>query len=233
MNAHRRLAIVAGIMFIVATVANVASAAMVSPILNATDYLTQVSVDQTRVLVSALLEFVGGVACTGIALALFPVLRPHNEGLALGAVAFRTIEGALYVLIAVCLTVLVTISREGLASSDQAGALVLATRDALGPVGVLTFGLGGLMYYLVFFRTRLIPLWLSVWGLIGVVLVMASAVLVMLGAIDNFSTAQIALAAPIGLQEMVLAVYLIAKGFRAAPVASEPARRPRVQPAAS
>jgi hypothetical protein len=227
MYATRTFAVAAGILFIIATVANVVGVGVVSSILSAPDYLSRIAANETTVLVSALLIFIGGVACPGIALALYPVLRLQSEGLELGSVAFRTIEGALYILIVVCQLVLVSLSREAATATDSAayevpGDLVKAARDWLAPVAVLTFGLGALMYYWVFFVSRLIPRWLSGWGLVGIVLVMASGVLVMLRVIDGFSTTQIVLAAPIAVQEMVLAVWLIAKGFSRPGVAADP-----------
>ena len=69
------------------------------------------------------------------------------------------------------------------------------------------------MYYLVFYRSRLIPAWLSVWGIAGVVLLMVAAVLVIFGAIGPLSPVRSLSPLPIGVQEMVLAVWLIVKGF--------------------
>jgi hypothetical protein len=99
----------------------------------------------------------------------------------------------------------------------------MAARDSLGQVAVLTFGLGGLMYYWVFYRSRLVPRWLSAWGLVAVTSVMVSGLLVMLGLVESFSPPQLVLALPIAVQEMVLAVWLIAKGFNPRAVASAPA----------
>jgi hypothetical protein len=94
------------------------------------------------------------------------------------------------------------------------GRTLLAQYHGLADVGLLlAFGLGGLAYYVVFFRSKLIPDWLSVWGIVGVVLLMVAAVLVVYGVVAPLSVGQVALAAPIGLQEMVLAVWLIVKGF--------------------
>jgi deazaflavin-dependent oxidoreductase (nitroreductase family) len=240
MNTDRRIAVVAGVAFIIATVAQLAGVALYAPILNAPDYLTKISANESQVLLGTFLYFIGAVACTGIALALYPVLRRYNEGLALGSVAFRTIEGALYVLSAVGLMLLVTLSREFVtagapASSayDVQGVLLKAGRDWLGPVAVLTFGLGGLMYYLVFYQSRLVPRWLSAWGLVAIALVMVSGLLVMLRLTEPLSTTQVVLALPIAVQEMVLAVWLIAKGFNPSAIVAESAGRASMPRAAA
>ena len=157
-------------------------------------------------------------------------MRKHNEGLALGSVGFRLIEEALYIGIVVCLLLLVTLSQESatagaVASSayEVPAALLMAARDLLGEVAVLAFGLGALMYYWVFHQSRLVPRWLSAWGLVAIALVMVSGLLVMLGLTAPMSTTQIVLALPIFLQEMVLAVWLIAKGFNPSAIAPESA----------
>jgi len=86
--------------------------------------------------------------------------------------------------------------------------------------GLLAFGLGALMYYYIFYQTRLVPRWLSGWGLIGIILIIVISMLVMFRVIAPMSTTQIVLAVPIGLQEMVLAVWLIVKGFNPSAIAS-------------
>ena len=230
MNTNRRIAVVAGVAFLIATIAQMVGVALVSPILGAPDYLAEISANEDRVLFGALFQFIGGVACTGIALALYPVLRMHNHGLAMGSVGFRTIEGVFHGLIAVCWLLLVTLSQEaakaaapGSSAYAVPGALLMAGPDWLAPLALLVFGLGALCYNWVFYQSRLIPRWLSAWGLVAIVMVMVSGLLVMLGLIDGFSTPQLVLAAPIGVQEMVLAVWLIAKGFNPTAIAAQSA----------
>jgi len=231
MDSNRRFAVAAGVLFIIATVADVISRLVfVQPILGAPDHLAGISANQGQVLLGALFLVIGAAAAAGIAIALYPVLKQHDEGLALGSVGFRLIEGALYLGIVVCLLVLVAVSRESAnagapASSAYvaAAALVMAARDSLGEVAVLAFGLGALMYYGVFYRSRLVPRWLSAWGLVAIASVMVSGVLVMLGLVAPMSTPQLVLALPIAVQEMVLAVWLIARGFDQSAIAAEPA----------
>ena len=228
MNSNRRFAVAAGVLFIIATVADVISrVVLLQPILGAPDYLAGISAHEGQVLLGALFLAIGAAAAAGIAIALYPVLKQHDEGLALGSVGFRLIEGALYLGIVVCLLVLVAVSRESAnagapASSAYvaAAALVMAARNSLGEVAVLAFGLGALMYYGVFYRSRLVPRWLSAWGLVAIASVMVSGVLVMLRLTEPMSTTQVVLALPIFLQEMVLAAWLIAKGFDPRVVAS-------------
>ena len=77
------------------------------------------------------------------------------------------------------------------------------------------FLIGASMFYLVLFRAKLVPRWLSTWGLLAVI---PDLVLLFLGL---FSTADVStgstlgtvLEIPLALQEMVLAVWLITKGF--------------------
>jgi len=234
MGTSRTIAVATGVLFIIATLGGLASTAILTPILSAPDYLTRISANENQVLLGALFQFIGGAACPAIAIALYPVLRRHNEGLALGSVGFRLIEGALYVLIVICLLLLVTLSHEAVRAGAPAssaiqvpGVLLMAARDWLGPVSaVLTFGLGALMYYWVFYRSRLVPRWLAGWGLVGATLLTVSGLLVMFRVAAPLGTTQTVLAIPIAVQEMVLAVWLIAKGFNPSAIAAEPGGDP-------
>jgi hypothetical protein len=86
--------------------------------------------------------------------------------------------------------------------------------------GTLAFYPAGLMYYLVFYRSRLIPRWLSGWGIVAVAMGFTASILVVFQVVEPMTTPQIVLNLPIFLQEMVLAVWLIAKGFDPSAIAS-------------
>jgi hypothetical protein len=230
MNTTRSTARTVGVLFIVATVLGVLGTSLSRPILGAPDYLTRVSASAGTVTMGALLEVIAALACAGIAIGLYPVLRKHHEGLALGAVGFRLIETVFYVVAVLGLLSLLTLSEEFVkasvsdgASFQASGALLLAARKWAGELGVVAFALGGLSYYYAFFQSRLIPRWLSGWGVLGVTLSLATALLVILGQMPPLSTAFIVMNVPIGLQEQVLAVWLIVKGFSPAAVAARPA----------
>ncbi|MGZ3612037.1 MAG: DUF4386 family protein, partial [Ktedonobacteraceae bacterium] len=90
-----------------------------------------------------------------------------------------------------------------------------------GNVGsVLAFCIGASCYYLIFYQTKLVPRWLSVWGLLGAALLLVAILMVMFQIIEPLSTPQVLLAFPIAVQEMVLAVWLLVRGFNASALAS-------------
>jgi hypothetical protein len=228
MNLYRNNAISAGILFIIATGADILSSQFLGPI-TATNYLVSVSANGGLVGIGALLLFIGGAAATGIAISLYPVLRKFNGGLALGSVGFRTFEGVLR-FVAVCtLLSLITLSQQFVKAGapdssyfQTLGVLLYAGYRWVGNVGaLLAFSIGCLLYYIIFYRTKLVPRWLSVWGLVAAILAMLSCVLAMVGLIAPFGTEQVVLALPMLPQEMVLAVWLIVKGFNPSVIASK------------
>jgi hypothetical protein len=200
--------------------------------INTPNYLVSVSANGNQVTIGALLALVAAFASASIAISLYPVLRKPHESLALGAVGFRLVEGVFYIAGMMCLLTLLTLSREFVKAGAPAssyfqtlGAVLLAGYHWVGNVGsLLAFGLGALMYYYIFFRTRLVPRWLSGWGLVGAALIMVAGALVLFGLIGPLSAPQVVLALPIAVQEMVFAVWLIAKGFDSSAIAAEPAR---------
>jgi len=230
MNTNKKTARVAGVLFILATAASLAGAGVLGSALEAPDFLSSISMDGNRLLVSALLSFVAACASSGIAIALYPVLRKYNEGLALGSVGFRLIEGVFYTVGALCLLSLLSLSRQPASGQAAAyvgiaGHLLLTAKDLAGFIfGVMAFCIGAGLYYVVFYRSRLIPRWLSAWGFIALGLLF-SAVLITLFDGEPYSVSGnlVFLAVPIALQEMVLAVWLIVKGFNASAIVSLPA----------
>jgi hypothetical protein len=219
--ADRKRAIVAGILFILATGMGFVGDGILGDRLRDPDLLGAIRADRSWLILAVLAKFCGAAASAGIAMSLYPVLRRHAEGLALGAVCFRLIEGAFYLISSLCRLSLVPLAAEftkaGSASAGHArelGALTLAIGDWAGfGLAVIAFCVGASMYYYVFFRTRLVPRWLSLWGFLALALLLAMLILNMLEGTIKPSGIRLVLAAPIAIQEMVLAVWLIAKGF--------------------
>jgi hypothetical protein len=218
MDWSRRAALSAGLLFITATVTSVVGTGLSRPFVTAPDYLGRVSAHASQVTAGALFEFIAAAASAGIAISLYPVLRKWHAGLALGSVVFRTMEALMYTVGVVGLLSLLRLSqqftRAGVAdraSLQAIGDSLLGARDQATLAGVLAFSLGALMYYYLFYQSRLVPRWLSGWGLVAILLTIA-ACLVAWFSQRPLTTYTIVLL-PIAVQEMVLAVWLIAKGF--------------------
>jgi uncharacterized protein DUF4386 len=222
MNTDRKIATIAGTLFIVATGGSLLGTSFTGPLLDTPDYLKRMSSNGNQVIIGALLSFIAAATSSGIAMSLYPALKKYNEGLALAAVGFRLIEGVFYIVGDICLLSLFAVSQEFVNAGGQdastfqtIGHLLLTTRDLAGFVfAVIAFCLGALMYYYVFYRSKLVPQWLSVWGLIAVMLLLSAVLLTLFdGEPFSISGNLILLALPIALQEMVLAIWLIVKGI--------------------
>ena len=232
-DSNKKTARVAGALFITATAASILSTPFLSP-LNSPNYLTTLSASQNQTLIGVFLAFIGAAASASIAISLYPVLKKHNQSLSLGAVGFRLLEAVSYIVGIILLILLLSLSQEFV----QAGAPTSSYFQTLGVVLLAGYhwasyrgGPAGFFFrrydvLLVFYKTKLVPRWLSVWGLIGAALHTLSSLLVMFNIIGAFSTAQIVLNLPfIGVQEMVLAVWLIVKGFNSSAITSGAEKR--------
>src|SRR3989304_9426893 len=228
----RKTAAVVGVLFILGTVPALLSLPLASNTVSAPDHLTAISTNEGQMIIFTAVKFIMGIACAGIGLALYPILKKYHEGVAFGAAGFRVIEGALHVVGALLYVVLLALSQEFVKAGAPASSY-FQTADVLINTGIgwfrdaanlLTFGIGALMYYVVFYQYRLVPRWLTFWGLLGITLNIISALLVMFHLLPPFGTILIVLLMPILPQELVLAVWLIAKGFNPSAVASGAAR---------
>jgi uncharacterized protein DUF4386 len=215
MRSRDARATTAGVLFIAATATSLVATALRGSLLNGPGFLAAVALHQDRLLAAALFQLLAAFTSAAIAVTLYPVLRQHAAATALGSVAFRLIEGVFYALSAMGTLILVSLSGQltAGASAHASADLVRDLRDAASCVGVLAFCTGATLYYLIFYRSQLIPRWLSLWGLAGTVLCLTAGLLVLFQSIAVLSGTQVVLSLPLGVQEMVLAVWLIVKGF--------------------
>jgi hypothetical protein len=223
MDSHRRSALTAGVLFITATVATLLGTAIEQPVLSGADYLSRVSGNSNLVAAGGLLELIAAGTSVGIAISLYPVLQKWSAGPALGSVVFRAIEAVMYTVGAVGLLSLFTVSQlfTNAALSERVplqaiGDSLLGVRQEAVLAGVFAFCLGALMYYVVFYQSRLIPRWLAGWGIVGALMLLVACLLALFS--RNAVTTYTVLIVPIAVQEMVLAVWLIARGFRSSAV---------------
>ena len=230
MKPHKNSARIVGVLYIIGTVAGVLSVVFTGPVQNASDYLVSVPANETRLVIGALCVLVMGLALAMVPVMMFPISKKHHETLALGYVVFRgALETVTYMATVIGWLFLIKLSQVYVqpdapdAANFQAWGPLLLEAEAMSAVTTVVFILGALMFYYVLYRSKLVPRWISGWGLIAAVPYLAAGFFVMFGLVDHMSTVDAVLRIPLGIQEMVLAVWLIVKGFNPSAIAVESA----------
>jgi len=221
MGSTRKIAMIVGVLFIVAMLLAMTNQYLLGLSISDPDYLATVSANENQVLIGVLLALTMTASVVGISIMMFPIFKKHSESLALGYVGVRVFEGFFDAVGAIIPLLLITLSQEFVnAGAPDAtyfqtlGALLIAVKDWTLVVVPIVFGLGALVFYYLSYQLKLIPRWLIVWGFIGAILVLAY------GLLGMFGDSLFVLALPITVQEMVLAVWLIVKGFNPSAIAS-------------
>ncbi len=220
MNSNRRIAIIVGILFIIATAALFAEP-LYKPILNSPDYLDIIYSNRAIFITGILLESIMIPAMFLIPIFLFPILKKRNKILAIGYVVFRSFEAVLIGIAEISKLSLVNLSRDYLNKGDldasyfqDVGSLIQSRLYWVNTDGVLyvvVFAIGALILYSALYKSKLVPRFISGWGFIASITILIG---VILSTYTNLSpTIAILLIAPIAVQEMVMAVWLIVKGF--------------------
>ncbi len=231
MDSNRKAAIIVGVLFIIATVAPIVSVVPLSVVPlgflgseGDPDYLTAISENENQVIVGALLWLAMTASVVAIPIVMFPILRKHSEGLALGYVGARIFEGFFDAANVMSLLLLLSLSREFVTAGapvashfQTSGALLLAAIDWGSLLLDLAWLLSVPVFNYVLYQSKLIPRWLSVWGLAGGALWLATWPVRMFGLSPPILEI---FALPIAAQEMILAVWLIVKGFNPSAIAS-------------
>ncbi|WP_372676268.1 MULTISPECIES: DUF4386 domain-containing protein [unclassified Brevibacillus] len=216
-NAGRRSAIMTGVLLIAGLITGICS---VVPVIDGADYLVMASPNENQVLLGAFFQLLMIVAYVGIPVLVYPLLSKHHKGLALGSVAFGIIAGVFIILGVIILLLLLTVSHEfakigtlHVSYFQTLGGLLREGRDLVNHVATtLAFVLAMFLFNYIFYQTRLVPRWLSVWGLIGSTLSIVVSLLFMIRFI-GLDTTYMVLNIPIAFQQLALAIWLIMKGF--------------------
>ena len=218
MNSNRKRTIIAGSLYIVGTVAGVLS---MSTAVDSPNYLVKASVNANQVLSSSLFQFIMTIAYLGFTITLYPILRKHMESLALGFLSFRIVAAVLNIFGFLFLLLLLSLSQQYVKAGTQylsyfqiLGDLLRTGRDIINHVAMIfAASVGGLMFYLLLFKTKLVPRWLSLWGFIGTMFTIFASLLVMFKMIDIITSIYLVLNLPLVIIEIVVAIWFIAKGF--------------------
>jgi hypothetical protein len=229
MKSARTTAIIVGSLFLISYLGVIAGGAFLEPLINAPDYLAQVYPNRAQMVLGVLFEFLNAAAIVGIAALLFPILKPHGEGLAIGYVGFRVIEAVVSILVSLSPLPLIELSQQYIQAGapdasyfQTVGTVLLAERSWASQMLTVFFALAALVLYYLLFRSKLLPRFIPIWGFLAVASVILANVLPVPDMAEGFHPAQL-LVLPIVLNELFLALWLIVKGFRPAALAAESA----------
>lgn len=241
MNTYRMNAVMAGALYFLGTVFGVVGGIIGGDVLlslisgaplRGVDMLSLVAANSSRLTGGAFLTLMMGIALVGMTVFLYPVIRRDSEELALGMLLFRgAIEGTSYVIWTLGILTMIALGNEYVATGADSAALrsmgtvLYQFLDIGGAVGPIVFLLGATCLYISFYRTRLIPRWLTVWGLIGVAPYMAYALLHLFHMDNGIGFYLQMVLAP---QEIVMGLWLVIKGFNPSAITPAPARQPAV-----
>jgi hypothetical protein len=215
----RKTAVLVGLLFLIATVTFLVADALIVGVLERPDYLAGASADADALTTAALLAFADGVAIVGIAVLLFPLLKRHSEPLALGYVGFRVAElAAVLVYLAAPLLVIELADRLRDGAVDASASRTLgALFQAQHSVSIMTIYLftsvAGAILAILLYRSRLIPRPIAILGTIGYPVLLVGSILAMFDLTDVTRGAGLLAVVPGGLFELILPIWLLAKGF--------------------
>ena len=219
MTSTRKTALVAGIFYII-TFISIPTLALYGPVTKHRDWILG-SGGHTAVLTGGLLEVIVALAGIGTAVTLYPVLRRQNEGLALGFVASRLLEGAMIFAGVVSLLSLVTLRHNpgGASALVTIGASHVAVYNWTFLLGQSTMpAINAILLGTLLYKSRLVPRALPVLGLIGAPLLFAADIATFFGGIGQHSSLALLGALPVAAWEFSLGVWLVVKGFKPSPI---------------
>jgi len=219
MSSNKKIYRIAGILIILGIIAGILS---IVPSVESVNFLEEVYPNRNQVLTGAIFQFFLVPIYIGFSLILYQVLSNYNKTFAIGFVGFRIMAGVFQLIGIILLPICILLSQKYLAQTtsdlvfyETAGEMLQLFRDLTNHLGViLATGLGNLLLYYIFYKGKHIPVWLSLWGIIGNTLIMLASFLILFQLIEVVSTEYGIMTIPLVLQEVVLAIWLIVKGLK-------------------
>ena len=219
MNSDKRTAVIVGVLFIIATAFLFVGDSFYGPVLDTPDFLQKAYPNRLSATIGILIEFSCIISIALIPVFAYPVLSRHSKTLALAYIVFRLFEAVLFMLVDITKLSLIKVSEIHLAADNvntsltaNIGAVIQGWNEWAWVFYVLIFACGGFILYTALYQSKLLPRWISVWGLIAQALMVSSAVLAMFEVLLPDAIFAL-LVIPIAVQEMVMAIWLIVKGF--------------------
>ncbi len=220
MNIYRRTALIVGILFIIGTLSGILAGVVTASIRVDLTYPLNIFTNETQWIIGSFFVLLMGLSLSMIPVLLYPIFKKHNEVLAFGSVLFRGIfEQVGEILYVISILLLLTVSeiygKTG-AADQSLGSMLIAAGHWIQNINGIIFSVGTLMMFILFYQTKLIPRWLSGWGIVGAVLYPIAYIMSMFSPLHLAPDIGVGiglLLIPTAIQEIVFGVWVIVKGF--------------------
>ncbi|MDW7692651.1 DUF4386 domain-containing protein [Flammeovirgaceae bacterium SG7u.111] len=215
---NKHISRIAGALIILGIIIGILS---IVPSVESNKFLDEIYPNKDQVLTGAIFQFLLVPIYVGFSLLLHPILKQYSNTLSIGFIGFRFMAATFQIIGIILLPVFVLLSQEYSKSNpsyiaiyESAGNLLRLSRDLINHLGViLPTGLGNFLLYLVLYRENLVPRWLSLWGLLGNIVIMLASFLIVFQLIEVISTEYGIMSIPLVVQEIILAMWLLKKGL--------------------
>ncbi len=219
MNKERKTAIWVGVLFIVALVFNLIAMGVYQPILSGENYLRDAQPDRMQAVIGVILDLICGPAILLIPIVAFPILKIYSLRLAVAYIGFRAVEVVFHMAHGLKTLSIINLSQAYIEAGSPSnswfetqGQLIHAQNDWSTLIYIMIFTIGGLMFYVNLYGSRVVPRWISVWGFAAVSLLLAGSIIGLLGLMPLGSVMSF-FGPAVALNELTLSVWLITKGF--------------------
>jgi hypothetical protein len=226
MNSHKTAARMFGIFFIFTFLSYGIGSGLIDSVITTQDFLANVNVNQTQVVIGVvLMALVHTFLNIGMPIIMLPILKPYNIHLAYGYLSAAVAATVTLVVGAICVLLLLPLSDVYVNASTvtipniEIMGMLLKKGSFFGyHMGMALWSLGGLMFVSLLYTSKLVPRPMSVWGMIGYVVLLLGSISEMFGHNDIIEIVSVI---PGGLFEITLSVWLIVKGFNISAIGSE------------
>jgi len=206
-----------GVVYLLGFVVGIGGEMLFQSILSVPNYLATVSAHSMTVAIGAVLWLMAVIGDAAHGVLMFPVLKPHNERIAVGYLAARIMDAVFIAIMVIFILLQIPLGNAyvNAAAADTFYLQALGTLFKQGQlyaysIGMSTLGVSGLMLCYTLYKAKLVPRVLAVWGLVGYAIIFVGMVSEIMG-----SGLGLASSLPGGLWELFIGVWLIVKGFNA------------------
>ena len=225
-NPYRTTARVVGVVYLAGFVVGIVGIMLIQSVLGAPDRLATVSANSMTLAFAAILWLLAVVGDAAHGVLMYPILKPHNERIAVGYLAFRIMDAVFIAIMVLFVLIQIPLGSAYLnaGAADTSALQALSTVFAQAQlyayeIGMITLGVSGLMLCSTLYRAQLVPRWLAVWGLLGYAIILGGMVSAVMGSGLGDLSSIVG-----GLWEVFAGVWLIVKGFNPSATAPKPAK---------